>query len=63
VGSKKIDSDKGAINKSNQKKGPKELPKEQQWRPKQGTSATLPAISEASKEKEQEITLPPSQES
>ena len=63
MGSKKIDSDKGAINKSNQKKGPKELPKEQQWRPKQSTSASLPAISEAPKDQEQEISQPPSQES
>ena len=39
------------------------MPKKQQWRPKQGTSATLPAISEVPKEKEQEITLPLSQKS
>jgi hypothetical protein len=63
VGSKKNDSDKGDSNKSNQNKGSNELPKKQQWRPKQGTSATLPAISEVPKEKEQEICQPPSQES
>jgi hypothetical protein len=63
VGSKKNDSDKGDDNKSNRNKEPNEMPKKQQWRPKQGTSATLPAISEAPKEKEQEITQPPSQKS
>jgi hypothetical protein len=63
VGSKKNDSDKGDSNKSNQNKGSNELPKKQQWRPKQSTSATLPAISEVPKEKEQEICQPPSQKS
>jgi hypothetical protein len=48
---------------NNRTRDPNELPKEQQWRPKQSTSATLPAISEAPKEKEQEISQPPSQKS
>jgi hypothetical protein len=61
VGSKKNDSDKGDSNKSNKNKGSNEMPKKQQWRPKQVTSATLPAISEVPKEKEQEICQPPSQ--
>jgi hypothetical protein len=39
------------------------MPKEQQWRPKKNDTMTLPAISEAPKEKEQEICKPPSQES
>ena len=62
MGSKKNDSDKGESNKNNQNKGSSDLMKKQQWRPKQGTSATLPAISEVPKEKEQEICQPPSQE-
>ena len=63
MGSKKNDSDKGDDNKSNRNKGSSEMPRKQQWIPSQGTSATLPARSEAPKEKEQEIGQPPSQES
>jgi hypothetical protein len=63
VGSKKNDSDKGDDNKSNRNKESSEMPKKQQWRQKQGNSATLPVISEVPKEKEQEICQPPSQKS
>jgi hypothetical protein len=64
VGSKKNDSDKGDSKKtSNKSKGPNGMPKEQQWRPKKNDSMTLPEITEAPKEKEQEISIPPSQKS
>ena len=61
MGNKKNDSDRGDSKKSNQNKGSSELPKKQQWRPKQDTSATLPAISEVPREKGKEIGQPPSQ--
>jgi hypothetical protein len=61
---KKNDSDKGDNKKTNNKnKGPNGMPKEQQWRPKKNDSMTLPEITEAPKEKEQEISQPPSQKS
>jgi hypothetical protein len=64
VGSKKNDSDKGDSNKtSNKSKGPNGMPKSNNGDRKRMTSMTLPAISEAPKEKEQEICQPPSQKS
>jgi hypothetical protein len=50
--SKKNDSVKGTNRTKDKSKRPKGLPIEQQWRPKQSTSAILPVISEAPKVKE-----------
>jgi hypothetical protein len=44
-------------------KEPVKPPKEQQWRPKQNTSAAPPVISDEPKEKEREISKPLSQKS
>jgi hypothetical protein len=49
---RRVTPTKGVSKKTNnQNKGPNGLPKEQQWRPKQSTPATLPAISEHPKRK------------
>jgi hypothetical protein len=59
VDKQKAPSKKGDKN-SNNKNGHRDSPKEQQWRQKQAISTTLPVISEAPKEKEQEeIQLTP----
>jgi hypothetical protein len=53
VDNRKTSSKKGDSN-TNNKNGHRDSTREQQWRPKQAISATLPVISEAPKEKEQE---------
>jgi hypothetical protein len=63
VGNKKNDLDKEVRNKRNQNKGPNELPKKQQWRPKPSTSATLTVVTGAPREEEQEKDQPPPQKS